>query len=36
MDGRIEVASGAGATTFSLELPTAPPSPPSNGGGGSP
>jgi two-component system OmpR family sensor kinase len=36
MDGRIEVASGAGATTFSLELPTAPPSSPSNGGGGSP
>jgi signal transduction histidine kinase len=36
MDGRIELASRAGETTFSLELPAAPPTPPSNGGGGAP
>jgi signal transduction histidine kinase len=36
MDGRIEVASDAGATTFSLELPAAPPRSPANGGGGTP
>ena len=34
MDGRIAIASGTGETKFSLELPAAPPTSPSNGGGG--
>ena len=34
MDGRIEIESRAGGTTFSLELPAAPPRSPSNGDGG--
>jgi two-component system OmpR family sensor kinase len=36
MDGRIRLASRPGETTFSLELPAAPPTSPSNGGGGTP
>jgi signal transduction histidine kinase len=36
MDGRIAIASRPGETTFSLELPAAPPTSPSNGGGGTP
>jgi signal transduction histidine kinase len=34
MQGRIAIVSTGGRTTFSLELPAAPPASPSNGGGG--